>query len=211
MRQFRSTTALMVAVMVALGAGVAAQSGTGTNKPAPAPPPSVASPDYIIGANDVLFIGVVGEPAMSGDFTVRPDGKITMLQIDELQASGLKPDELKKKIKQELTRFFNDPVPEVFVGVKAINSRNVFVQGSVNKQGPIPLVMQSMTISQVITLAGGLQEFADKKHILVISGTLKTAKGEAVTWTVNYDDIMNGKNLTKNNIILQPGDTVIVR
>ena len=68
-----------------------------------------------------------------------------------------------------------------------------------------------MTVSQLIAVAGGLDEFAERKKILVISGSQKNAKGEPLTWIVNYDDIQQGKNLLKNNIVLNPGDTVMVR
>jgi polysaccharide export outer membrane protein len=207
---------MALAILVSSGGILQAQTGTQkptttpkpNSKPVP-PPPPVATPDYIIGPADVLKIDVVDEASYSGDFVVRPDGKISMLQIDEVVASGLTTEALKKKIKTELGRFFNDPVPEVFVQVKAINSRFVYVQGAVGRPGPYPLP-GPMTIAQLIAVAGGLSEFADKKKIIVISGTQRNAKGEAVTWIVNYEDIMKGRNLTKNNIILNPGDTVMV-
>ena len=189
-----------------------AQAGGSTAKPKgpipPPPPPGIAG--FVIGPADVLRIDVVGEAALSGDFVVRPDGKISMLQIDELVAAGLRPEELKQKIKTELKRLYEDPVPEVFVQVKQINSRVVYMDGAVNKRGPIPVVGE-LRIAQAIALAGGLQEFADKKKILVISGTQKKPNGDPVTWIINYDDLMNGKNLQKNNIVLNPGDTVIVK
>ncbi len=186
-------------------------AGGSTAKPkGPTPPPPPGMADFVLGPADVLRIDVVGEATLSGDFVVRPDGKISMLQIGEIVAAGLRPEELKQKIKTELKRLYEDPVPEVFVQVKAINSRVVYVQGAVNHTGPVPIVGE-MRMSQLITLAGGLQEFADKKKILVISGTQKKPNGDPVTWIINYDELMNGKNLQKNNILLNPGDTVIVR
>ena len=180
----------------------------------PAAPPVILPPvqaDFVIGADDLLRIDIMDQAAMSGEFLVRPDGKIVMLQIDEVVAAGLKPEDLKKKIKTELKRFFEDPVPEVFVQVKTINSRLVFMQGTgLNRQGPIPLT-GAMTLIQAISKAGGLQEFADRKNVIVISGTMKDAKGAPMTWKINYDDLEKGKNLGKYNITLQPGDTVIVR
>ena len=207
---------IALAILVSAGGNLLAQASAQkpntqkpTNtKPVP-PPPPVASPDYTIGPADILRIDVVDEAAFSGDFVVRPDGKISMLQIDEVVAAGLTTEALKKKIKTELGRFFNDPVPEVFVQVKQINSRTVYIDGAVRKPGPYPLP-GPMTIVQLIALAGGLDEFADKKKILVISGTQRNAKGESVTWIVNYEDILKGRNLSKNNIILNPGDTVMV-
>jgi len=207
---------IALAILVSAGGNLLAQASTqkpttqkpNNTKPVP-PPPPVASPDYTIGPADILRIDVVDEASYSGDFVVRPDGKISMLQIDEVVAAGLTTEALKKKIKTELGRFFNDPVPEVFVQVKQINSRTVYIDGAVRKPGPYPLP-GPMTIVQLIALAGGLDEFADKKKILVISGTQRNAKGESVTWIVNYEDILKGRNLSKNNIILNPGDTVMV-
>ena len=222
--------AVALAILLFIGGSLQAQSGAATqagaqtqsgtqkpstpqkpnssSKPVP-PPPPVASPDYLIGPGDVLRIDVVDEASYSGDFVVRPDGKISMLQIDEIPVVGLTTEALKKKIKTELGRFFNEPVPEVFVQVKQINSRIVYIQGAIKRPGPYPLP-GPMTISQLIAVAGGLDEFADKKKILVISGSQTNAKGEPVTWTINYEDILRGRNLSKNNIILNPGDTVMV-
>ena len=234
MKHLKGMTAMALAILVSVGgslraqagsstqsgaqtAGAQTQSGTpkqsstqkpNTSKPVP-PPPPVASPDYLIGPGDVLRIDVVDEASYSGDFVVRPDGKISMLQIDEIPVVSLTTEALKKKIKTELGRFFNEPVPEVFVQVKQINSRVVYIQGAVKRPGPYPLP-GPMTLVQLIAVAGGLDEFADKKKILVISGSQTTAKGEAVTWTINYEDILKGRNLSKNNIILNPGDTVMV-
>jgi len=219
----KDTTMKHLKVMMAMALAIVMSSGnllaqTGTQKPTttqkpsskPVPPPlPVATPDYLIGPADVLRIDVVDEASYSGDFVVRPDGKISMLQIDEIPVVGLTTEALKKKIKTELGRFFNDPVPEVFVQVKQINSRIVYINGAVRKPGPYPL-SGPMTVLQLITIAGGLDEFAQKKKILVISGTQRNAKGESITWIVNYEDIEKGRNLSKNNIILNPGDTVVV-
>jgi polysaccharide biosynthesis/export protein len=216
-KQRVSVVAVAAMVIVWSVAGASAQTyppRTTQSTSKPAAPPVVlppVQPDFVIGPEDVLRIDIMDQQAMSGEFLVRPDGKIVMLQIDELTAAGLKPEELKKKIKTELKRFFEDPVPEVFVQVKTINSRKVFMQGTgLNRQGPIALT-GPMTIIQAISLAGGLQEFADRKNVLVISGTMKDAKGAPMTWKINYDDLEKGKNLGKYNITLQPGDTVIVR
>ena len=222
MKHLKVMITMVLAILIPVGGTLQAQAGAQTKsgtqqqsttqkpngKPVP-PPPPVASPDYLIGPGDILRIDVVDEAAYSGDFVVRPDGKISMLQIDEIPVLGLTTEALKKKIKTELGRFFNEPVPEVFVQVKQIISRIVYIQGAIKRPGPYPLP-GPMTIVQLIAVAGGLDEFADKKKILVISGTQRNAKGESITWLINYEDILKGRNLTKNNIILNPGDTVMV-
>jgi polysaccharide export outer membrane protein len=179
-------------------------------KPAQVIPQSVAPPDFVIGADDVLTIVVWGEQQLSGDYTVRPDGKISMLQLEEIVVAGLKPEELKKKIIGYLPKFYEEPLPEVHVAVKTINSRKVYVQGAVRNEGPVVLT-GPIKFSQLVSMFGGFQEFAKKKEIRVISGTQKNAKGEPMTWVINYEDIEQGKNLIKNDILLHPGDVVIVR
>ncbi len=205
-----------VAVVGLLVANVTAQSPAQkqtakptTQKPNLPPAPPVPA-GYVIGPDDVLTIVVMDDQSkMSGNFTVRPDGKIVMLQIDDIVAAGLKPEELKQKIKKELLRFYDEPVPEVFVQVTQMKSRWVYISGAVKRPGQYPLT-SVMTIAQLITIAGDVEEFADKKKILVISGTQLKPNGEPVTWIVNYDDVKKGRNLVRNNIVLNPGDQVIV-
>jgi polysaccharide export outer membrane protein len=86
----------------------------------------------------------------------------------------------------------------------------VYVTGAVNKQGAFPLT-GPMTVLQLIAAAGGLEEFADSKNIMLISGTQKGRDGQPLSYRINYNDISKGKNLAKYNIELRPGDTLIVR
>jgi len=178
----------------------------GANRPeAPVPVP----PSYTIGVGDVLTITVWRETDPSGEVTVRPDGKVTMKLGKDIFALGLTTEQLRDKVIEELKGCcFADPT--VYVQVKEIRSRNVYIEGAVNRPGPYPLV-GPMTIGQLIATAGGLQDFADAKHIVVVSASLKNPKGEPMSWVVNYDDIRKAKNLAKNNIELRPGDQVFVR
>ena len=180
----------------------------GVENKLPVPPPPAPLPNYVIGPDDVLTVTVWREADVSGEVIVRPDGKITMKIGDDIVASGLTTDQLKEKVTTELKRFFDDPT--VFIQVKAINSRRVYITGAVNRQGFYPL-SGPMTILQLIAAAGGLEEFADKKNIMLISATLKDRNGQPLTYRINYDDLMNGKNVAKNNIELRPGDQVIVK
>ena len=204
-----------VALTVAVSASVvSAQIVQRTGTPAqvaskqPPPPPPAPPPDYVIGPGDALTIKIWKQDEASGDVVVRPDGKITLPVGNDIVASGLKPDELKAKVAEEMKKFFEDPV--VTIVVKQINSRNVFITGAVNKPGPY-ILMGPMTVLQLITVAGGLLEFADKKNVMLVSGSLKDAKGQPLSYKINYDDMSKGKNMSKNNIELRPGDTVIVR
>lgn len=178
------------------------------NSKGPTPPPPPPPPNYVIGVNDVLTILVWRENDVSGDVIVRPDGKITLHVGNDIVAAGLTTEELKAKVTEELKKFYEEPA--VTIQAKEIHSRNVFITGAVAKPGPYVL-NGPMTVVQLITVAGGLQEFADKKHILLMSGTLKDKKGEPLTYVINYEELSKGKNTAKYNVELRPGDTVIVR
>lgn len=173
----------------------------------PTPPLPVPPPNYIIGADDILSIFVRHEQDLTGDFVVRPDGKITMPLLNDIQAAGLTPDQLREVVTAAAVKFVPDAT--VTIIVKQINSRKVFITGAVNKPGFYPLA-GPMTVLQLITMAGGLQDFADTKKIILISATLKDAKGQPMSYLINYDDLRKGKNLAKNNIELRPGDQIIV-
>ena len=130
------------------------------------PPVLTVEPDYRIGVGDVLEIRVWREETASGDVVVRPDGKVTPKMLGDIFVLGLTTDDVKKLVEEGLKPSFTDGVPEVQIAVKAINSRIVYITGAVNKPGQYPLI-GPMNINQLITTAGGLVEFADKKKILL--------------------------------------------
>jgi polysaccharide biosynthesis/export protein len=174
-----------------------------TTAPAPTAPAAPVAPSFTIGPDDVLQILVYRDPAMSGDFLVRPDGKITMPFINDIQAGGLTTEELRLKLTDALRPMNNDPV--VTVIVKASNSRRVYIMGAVAKTGPVPL-SAGMTLLQLITAAGGFTDYAKPDKIQII----RSENGKQTTILVNFNDLVKGKNLQKNNIELKPGDTVMV-
>jgi polysaccharide export outer membrane protein len=169
-------------------------------KPAPAPV------DYIIGAGDILTIIVYGQdPALhSGDVIVRPDGKISRLLIDEVQAAGLTPLQLKVELTKAYSKYFQEPM--VLVNPKEIRSRKVGIVGSVLKPGEYE-INEAMDILQLITKAGGFQEFADRENIRLIR---RLPNGKIETIVFNYDKVFEGKGLTTIPQ-LKPGDQIIVR
>jgi polysaccharide export outer membrane protein len=167
------------------------------------PAPAAALPaDYRIGAEDVLGVVFWREPDLSGDVTVRPDGRITLPVVGEMQAAGLSPEDLRKQILKAAEKYVADP--NVVVVVRTINSRRVFVTGRVTTPGPHPLI-GPLTVMQAIALAGGLTEYADAKNITV----LRVEDGRAQSFKFNYKDVAKGKTL-EQNIQLRPGDTVVV-
>ena len=179
------------------------QAQNAAAKAAPALPAGVTPPTgYIIGPDDQLSVVYWREKDMSADVVVRPDGLISLPLLNDIQASGLTPEQLRQAITQGATKFVEEPT--VSVVVKAINSRKVFITGQVNKPGPYPLGAPT-TVLQLITLAGGVAEYADKGKIIV----LRNENGKQSTFRFNYQDVTKGKNLAQN-IELRPGDTVVV-
>jgi polysaccharide export outer membrane protein len=166
-------------------------------------PPVTPPPDYVIGPDDVLQVVFWREKDMSSEVTVRPDGMITLPLLNDVQAGGLTPDQLRDKI-NELSKKFLQEDPTVSVAVKTINSRKVFITGAVTRPGPY-LLTAPTTVLQVIAMAGGLTEFADKSKIAV----MRQENGKLVRYPFNYKDVAKGKNL-EQDIQLKPGDTVIV-
>ena len=198
----------LLAVSLVPIAALAGASAQERSTPGPAPPnadaasrPAVdAPPDFIIGPEDVLSIVFWRDKEMSSQVTVRPDGKISLPLLDEIQAAGLTPAELRSRLVDESKRFFGNP--QVTVVVNQINSRKVFITGQVVKPGPY-VITTPTTVLQLIAMAGGLKDFADSEHIVIV----RTDAGKTSSFAFNYKDIR--KNL-RQNIELKPGDTVVV-
>jgi len=159
-------------------------------------------PEYVIGPQDVLGINFWRDADMTGDVTVRPDGRITLPLIGDLTAAGLTPEALKAAIRTAASKLIEDPA--ITVIVRQINSRKVFITGQVTTPGAHVLT-GPLTVMQLISLAGGLTEFAKKKDITV----MRTENGKQVVLPFNYNDVAKGKNLAQN-VVLKPGDTVVV-
>jgi polysaccharide biosynthesis/export protein len=164
----------------------------------------VAAPtDYVIGADDVLSILFWRDKDLSApEVTVRPDGKVTLPLLNDVQAAGLTPDALRTSILTAARQYVEDPNPTVTV--KEIKSRRVFITGQVEKPGPYPL-MGTTTILQLIATAGGLKDFADGKNITL----MRTENGQPSAYPFSYPDLVKQKNL-RQNLVLKPGDVVIV-
>ncbi len=157
---------------------------------------------YQIGPEDILRISVWREQDLSGIKGVRPDGKITMPLIGDLQAEGLTPERLTAQLKQALSEYVKQP--EVTVEIIQVNSKSYSISGGVNRPGRYPLVV-SKTVFDAITDAGGFRDFADQKHIKILR---KGNTGKPLEF--NYKEFVSGKHPEKN-IVLQNGDTVLVK
>ena len=193
------------------GAVLAQPASAQTQAPKPAaqatkpvvPGPVVAvEPGFTIGPEDVLGILVWREPDVSGDVTVRPDGMVTLPLIREVKAAGLTPNELADRIQASIREFITDAA--VTVVVRQMNSRRVFITGEVARPGAYPL-LSTMTVMQLIAVAGGLTEYAESKSISV----MRFEGGKTKTFSFDYKNVASGKK-TEQNIVLKPGDTVVV-
>jgi polysaccharide export outer membrane protein len=158
--------------------------------------------DYRIGAGDVLSISVWKEPEASiGSITVRPDGKITLPLLKDIEVSDLTPREAEKVITRGLAAFIPDA--NVTVIVTGTHSKKIYIIGAVKHEGPLPYTYR-MTIMQALTEAGGLTDFAKRKKIYV----LRAQRGKETRIPFDYDSILKGKDM--EHVLLLPNDTVVV-
>ena len=185
-------------------------------KPAPAPTGSQAAKtpvaaetgvtvpaDYTLGPDDVLAVLFWRDKDMSVEqVVVRPDGMVTLPLLNDVKASGLTPDQFRDAVAKAASQFVEDP--NVTIVVKQINSRKVFVTGQVAKAGAFPLTAPT-TVMQALAMAGGLSEYANGSDIVV----MRTVNAKTQTFKFNYKDVIKGKKL-EQNIMLKPGDTVVV-
>jgi polysaccharide export outer membrane protein len=201
----RTVAALALALLLpacASAQDVPPVSAPPTTQAPAAQAPGATDPTYVIGTDDVLAIVFWELPSHGAEVAVRPDGKITLPLLNDVQAAGLTPDQLRTSITTASAKFIRDP--NVSVIVKAINSRKVFVTGQVNKPGPYPLTAPT-TVLQMLALAGGPSDFAKKNKIAV----MRTENGQTTSLKFNYNDVIQGKKLDQN-VMLKPGDTVVV-
>lgn len=162
----------------------------------------IVTGDYIIGPQDVLEISVWRNPDLSRQVTVRPDGRISLPLIGDVDAVGHTTGELKDAITNKLKEYKENPT--VAIVVQQVNSYFVYVQGAVGAQGRYPLLTKTSLV-QALTLAGGLAPDAVRSRIVVFR--MGGPGSEPQRMMVSYDDIiLRGAE----NFELQPGDTIVV-
>lgn len=191
---------------VTIGARAQDDANAVADKTTKAPPEAQASgagvpADYVIGADDTLHITVWKEPDMSVSLPVRPDGKISIPLLDDVQAAGMTPMQLATSIRDKLKKYIADP--RVTVVVTAMNSQRIYVLGEVVHSGPMAL-LPHMTVLQALSTAGFTQ-FANLKAIYL----LRVENGQQTKLPFNYKDAIKGRG-TQQNIVLKPGDTIVV-
>lgn len=172
----------------------------------PAELPSADSPAapvdpkaYRIGPEDVVAVRVWREPDMSGQFVVRPDGRITLPLAGELQVADLTLEQVQAKVVEMYSKYINKP--EVGVSLSRVGSKKYYLVGQVLRTGTFPLVVPT-TVLEAINSAGGFQEFANKKKVIILRGDKRIP--------FNYEEVIKGKKL-EQNIFIENGDHIIVR
>jgi polysaccharide export outer membrane protein len=207
-------------ILLVLGATkLRAQDATGKDRPASEPPATqdkaaslplpdkqlkaaTDDPNYIIGPEDELSINVWREPDISSSVPVRPDGRISLPLLNDVQASGLTPMQLGFEIATRLKKFISDP--KVTIIVTKVNSQRIYIVGEVTRAGAFPLV-PNMTVLEAISSAGGCTIFAKQSKIYI----LRLENGKEVRLPFNYKEVLGGQKMSQN-ILLKPGDTIVV-
>ena len=179
----------------------AASDKIASDKATTAASASQAGPEYVIGPEDALHIAVWREADLTASLPVRPDGKISLPLLDDVQAAGLTPKQLADSITEKLKKFLADP--RVTVVVTQINSKRIYLVGEVLHVGATPM-LPNMTVLQALSSAG-LNQFANTKRIYV----LRTENGKQQKLPVNYRKLVKGEQI-EQNYLLQPGDTIVV-
>lgn len=226
-RDAAAFTALTVVTVACLASSVAVASAQPARpQPAPTmPPPTVSSGqsegsardgvrdasrdnardagrtrDYRLVPGDKLRIEVYKDPQLSQSLQIRPDGRITMPFLGDIEAAGRSSIELRDSLTTALKEYMTNPV--VTVIVVETQAPTAFVMGEVNHPGAVP-IQGTLTVLQALALAGGLKDFADAKNIRV----LRTGVAGMQTIGFNYKDALRGVG---QPVYLRPGDTVVV-
>jgi len=167
------------------------------------PPANAVPGDFVIGVEDVLAVSVWREPEVSvKEIMVRPDGKISLPLVSDIQASGLTPRQLQDRITEKLKEYVSSP--NVTVVVLKISSQSVSIVGQVTRPG-VYFLGSPMTVLELLAKAGGFREEANTKKISIV----REENGKTSRFLFNYKDVSKGQNF-QQNISLKNGDVVIV-
>jgi polysaccharide biosynthesis/export protein len=192
---------LMLLVMLLLcGAFAGAQNPGDKEAPAKEPLPQTNA-SYIIGSDDQLHISVWKEPDLTNTMPVRADGMISLPLINDVQAAGLTPMQLAASITEKLKKYITEP--HVTVEVTQMNSQRIYITGEVLHPGAMTRT-PDMTVLQALATAG-FSQFANTKGIYV----LRTENGKQTKIPVNYKKLVKGEDM-QGNVLLKPGDTIVV-
>ena len=195
-RVSRRTARLVFVLFAALGLGC-------VDPPPPPIEPGIGEREtYVIGVTDVLKIAVWKNPELGGSVVVRTDGMISVPLLDDLQAEGLTPEELREVITEALSEYVANP--DVTVVVTGMNSNTVSVMGGVLRSGVLPLQRQ-MRVLQALARAGGFSVWAKKDKVRI----LRPTESGLVEYRFDYDAYLSG-SAPGTNLVLRAGDMIVV-
>lgn len=163
---------------------------------------TLARGGYSLQPGDILEISVWKEEGLQREVLVRPDGGISFPLVGNINAKNSSVQDVNKKITSRLAKFIPDPV--VTVSLKKMLGNRVYVVGKVLKPGEF-MVNRNIDVMQALSMAGGLNPFAESKKIKI----LRRVNGVQKSIPFSYEGVVNGKDLTQN-IVLKPGDVVVV-
>lgn len=203
----------VIAHIAALGAAATLLSACSTQSLPGLPPSSVIASQtasveqyqYLIGPDDTLQIFVWGNPEVSGNFTVRPDGQLSTSLVDDLQAAGRTPTELARSLEDALSIYIKDPIVSVIVeGFVGPYQEQVRIIGEASEPKAIHY-RQNMTLLDAMIEVNGLTEFADGDAARLI----RVVDGEQREYGIQIDRLVRDGNISANVDIL-PGDIIII-
>jgi polysaccharide export outer membrane protein len=205
------TTKSVCSIVLSVGLMALTHAAPASSQSAPVPPKRddaaatagvALLPGYLIGVDDQLTVRFWGDAQLSADVVVRPDGRISLPLLNDVEAAGLTPEQLSDALEKVAAKFIAEP--DATVIVREIHSRKVYAIGQVGRPGAVPLNGE-MNVLQLLASVGGVLEYADKSGIVI----LRNKGGKEHRFKFNYSDVVKGKNV-QQNILLQPGDTVVV-
>ena len=165
--------------------------------------PARSAAAYLIQPGDILLISIWKEEEMNREVIVRPDGMISFPLIGEATAGGKTVQALRDEIAQKLKQYIPEPV--VTVSVRQLTGNKIYVLGKVNRPGEFPIV-RDVDVMQALSIAGGTSTYAALNKIKILR---RKADGSLTAIPFRYGDVEKGEKL-EQNIILQPGDVVVV-
>lgn len=171
----------------------------------PTSPPDLGAGNrepYVLGPSDVISVYVWKNPELGGQMVVRSDGMISVPLLDDVQAEGLTPEELKEVISESLSEFVAHP--DVTVTVIGMNSNTVAILGGVVRAGEIPISRETRVL-QAIARSGGFSTWAKKNKVRI----LRPTGGDLIEYRFDYGAYLAGK-APGTNLVLRPGDTIVV-
>src|SRR5437764_1297326 len=193
MRDFNLVLSLACVSIFALStASAAPETSRKTGSPTETVAANAAAPvynSYVIGPEDVLLVRVWRDPEVSGPVVVRPDGKITLQLLGEIQAGGRTPEALTQVVYDGLSKLKTLDKSEVTVSVQTVNSKKYYLQGEVNRPGSYPLLIPT-TVLEALVNAGGFRDFANQKKIVILRGSAR--------YQFNYKEVIAGKKREQN-------------